>query len=366
MADEKNRELFKRYKDTGDIALRNEIAEKYLYIADILAKKFVGRGVEYDDLKQVASYALLRGIDRFDPELGMQFTTFITPTITGEIKNYFRDKSRLVKFPRRLGEINAAARKYSVEYETKNGVKPDVKQIAAALSLPEEDVIKALEIGGTLSLDSMAAETEGDASLYALLPKEEENYERFELKETLRSAMKNFTETERKLIKYRYEDELSQSETARRLGVSQMFVSRMERKLLLKLKENLRDSIEYKETNKWYSKWKTKNRCRRQFWNFAVFLPRKTFPLRVSLTVDSSQPSSLATSFGIRATKKPFFTAYLKTGLSSSPSRLRPRIRRPRQAAYPSSFPSTAGGCISWTAFAWSAWKRRKGAYLSA
>lgn len=243
MADEKNRELFKRYKDTGDIALRNEIAEKYLYIADILAKKFVGRGVEYDDLKQVASYALLRGIDRFDPELGMQFTTFITPTITGEIKNYFRDKSRLVKFPRRLGEINAAARKYSVEYETKNGVKPDVKQIAAALSLPEEDVIKALEIGGTLSLDSMAAETEGDASLYALLPKEEENYERFELKETLRSAMKNFTETERKLIKYRYEDELSQSETARRLGVSQMFVSRMERKLLLKLKENLRDSI---------------------------------------------------------------------------------------------------------------------------
>ena len=243
MSDEKNNELFKRYKDTGDIALRNEIVEKYLYIADILAKKFVGRGVEYDDLKQVASYALLRGVDRFDPDLGMQFTTFITPTITGEIKNYFRDKSRLVKYPRRLGEINAAARKYSAEYETKQGVKPDVKQIAAALSLPEEEVIKALEVGGTLSLDTLAAETEGDGSLYALLPKEEENYERFELKETLRSAMQGFTDTERKLIKYRYEDELSQSETARRLGVSQMFVSRMERKLLLKLKENLKDSI---------------------------------------------------------------------------------------------------------------------------
>ena len=243
MADEKYNELFKRYKDTGDIALRNEIAEKYLYIADILAKKFVGRGVEYDDLKQVASYALLRGIDRFDPELGMQFTTFITPTITGEIKNYFRDKSRLIKFPRRLSEINAAARKYSVEYETKYGEKPEVKQIAQALSLSEEEVIKALEIGGTISLDGMASEAEGDGSLYALLPKDEENYERFELKETLRSAMRNFTETERKLIQYRYEDELSQSETARRLGVSQMFVSRMERKLLLKLKENLRDSI---------------------------------------------------------------------------------------------------------------------------
>ena len=97
--------LFQRYKETGDVAIRNQIAEKYLYIADIIAKKFVGRGVEFDDLKQVASLALLRGIDRFDPDLGMQFTTFITPTITGEIKNYFRDKSRMVKIPRRLGEI---------------------------------------------------------------------------------------------------------------------------------------------------------------------------------------------------------------------------------------------------------------------
>ena len=97
MAEENTNDLFKRYKETGDIRIRNEIAEKYLYIADILAKKFVGRGVEYDDLKQVAALALLRGIDRFDPDMGMQFTTFITPTITGEIKNYFRDKSRMVK-----------------------------------------------------------------------------------------------------------------------------------------------------------------------------------------------------------------------------------------------------------------------------
>ena len=86
MAEQNVNELFERYQQTGDIALRNQIAEKYLYIADILAKKFVGRGVEYDDLKQVASYALLRGIDRFDPTLGMQFTTFITPTIAGKLK----------------------------------------------------------------------------------------------------------------------------------------------------------------------------------------------------------------------------------------------------------------------------------------
>ena len=245
MADEKNKELFKRYKDTGNIALRNEIAEKYLYIADILAKKFVGRGVEYDDLKQVASYALLRGIERFDPTLGMQFTTYITPTITGEIKNYFRDKSRLLKLPRRMGEIGAAVRKFSAEYEVEHGVKPSVKQIAQALSISEEDLVHAMEFGGVISLDGLAGDNEKDegTSLHALLSDGEDKYEEFETRETLLAAMKDFKDTERAIIKYRYADGLSQSETARRLGVSQMFVSRMERKLLQKLKDRLKDSL---------------------------------------------------------------------------------------------------------------------------
>lgn len=243
--DEKVNALFKRYKETGDIAIRNEIAEKYLYIADILAKKFVGRGVEYDDLKQVASYALLRGIDRFDPALGMQFTTFITPTITGEIKNYFRDKSRSIKLPRRLSELSAAIRRFSADYEAENGAKPSVKMIAEKLSLSEEEVVKALEIGGVVSLDGMASESEKgeNKSLYSLLSDGEDKYEEFETKETLRSAMKDFSDTEKAVIKYRYVNGYSQSETAKRLGVSQMFVSRMERKLLLKLKEKLKDSI---------------------------------------------------------------------------------------------------------------------------
>ena len=236
-------ELFKRYKETGDIRIRNEIAEKYLYIAEILAKKFVGRGVEYDDLYQVASYALLRGIDRFDPELGMQFTTFITPTITGEIKNYFRDKSRVVKLPRRLSELSAAVKKYAAEYQAANGEKPRVRNIAEALKVTEEEIVSALEIGGVVSLDGMAAKGEEDEnrSLYALLADDEDKYEDFETKDALRAAMQDFSETEKKLVKYRYVDELSQSETARRLGVSQMFISRMERKVLAKLKENLQD-----------------------------------------------------------------------------------------------------------------------------
>ena len=237
-------DLFKRYKETGDVRIRNEIAEKYLYIADILAKKFVGRGVEYDDLKQVASYALLRGIDRFDPDMGMQFTTFITPTITGEIKNYFRDKSRVVKLPRRLSELSAAVKKYAAEYETNSGVKPSVRAIAQALKVTEEEVISALEIGGVVSLDGMVGgEDDDNRSLHALLADDEDQYEDFETREALRAAMKDFSDTEKALVKYRYVDGLSQSETAMRLGVSQMFISRMERKLLGRLKESLQDSF---------------------------------------------------------------------------------------------------------------------------
>ena len=244
MAQVNTDELFRQYKETHDQGVRNQIVEQYLYIAEILAKKFVGRGVDYDDLKQVASLALLRGVDRFDPDLGMQFTTFITPTITGEIKNYFRDKSRLVKVPRRLGELASIIRKYSEEYQSKYGEKPSVKRIAQTLDMSEEEVVKALEIGGTVSLDSMATDEDGnDKSLHSLIADGNDAYDAFETKEAIRAAMRDFSETERALIKCRYLDELSQNETAKRLGVSQMFVSRMERKLLMRLKERLQDSF---------------------------------------------------------------------------------------------------------------------------
>lgn len=243
MAEEELIALFKRYKETGDLAIRNQIAEKYLYIAEILAKKFVGRGVPYEDLYQEASYALLRAVERFDVSQGVQFSTFATPTVTGELKNYFRDKTRMVKLPRRLNELSMAIRKYSSEYAAKNGVTPTAAEIAERLQVSEEDVIKALEIGGTLSLDESAGGGEKDNSrtLIDALPVGEEEFERIEMRETLKAVMKDFPEIERKLILYRYRDNLSQMETAKRLGVSQMFVSRTERKLMKLLKERLQE-----------------------------------------------------------------------------------------------------------------------------
>lgn len=240
MTDEKVNELFMQYKQTGDVKIRNQIAENYLYIADVIAKKFVGRGVEYDDLKQVASLALIKGIDRFNPELGLKFSTFITPTIAGEIKNYFRDKARTVKLPRQLAELNAKVKKFSMEYETEHGKKPSVAVIANALSCKEEDVVEALEVNATVSLDGAVKNEEGESTaLYSLIADTEDKYDEFERKETLKAEMKDFSPVERDLIKYRYYQKLSQSATAQRLGVSQMYISRLEKKVLAKLKERL-------------------------------------------------------------------------------------------------------------------------------
>ncbi|MGN1234398.1 MAG: sigma-70 family RNA polymerase sigma factor [Christensenellaceae bacterium] len=233
--------LFQRYKETGDLAIRNEIAEKYLYVADILAKKFAGRGVEYDDLRQVAALALVKGIDRFDPDLGMQFATFITPTITGEIKNYFRDRSRLVKYPRKLTQLAQDVRRKSEEILSETGRKPSVPELAEALSVEEEAIVRAMEVGGVVSFDSKVKGDDDDreSALYDVIPDRHDYFEEFEQNESLHSAMGDLSDTEKMLLKYRYTEELSQAETAKRLGVSQMFVSRMERKVLGKLRERL-------------------------------------------------------------------------------------------------------------------------------
>ena len=225
-------ELFARYRETKDIALRNLIAEKYLHIAAILAKKFVGRGVEYDDLYQIASYALIKGIDRFDERKGVKFATFITPTITGEIKNYFRDRSRLVHLPRKVSELRASSAKAADALTNELGRKPTAKEIADRLGVSEEDVLYSAEAGSIVSLDK--PEGDSDMTYYDILPAESDVFENIETRDVVSSALKGLSEIEQKLVACRFGEELSQTETARRLGVSQMYVSRMERKILEK------------------------------------------------------------------------------------------------------------------------------------
>ena len=234
-------ELFQKYRETGDKELRNLIAEQYLHIAAILAKKFVGRGVEYDDLYQVASLALLKGIDRFDERKGLKFSTFITPTITGEIKNYFRDRSRLIHLPRKVSELRTSVQKAAEELTKELGKKPTAREIAEKLGVSEEEVLFSSEAGGVVSLD--APSEDGDMNFYDVLPAENDVFEKIDTRDAVLSAINDLSETEKKLIKLRFTDELSQAETARRMGVSQMYVSRMERRLLEKLRERLKKSM---------------------------------------------------------------------------------------------------------------------------
>ncbi|HJA95920.1 MAG TPA: sigma-70 family RNA polymerase sigma factor [Firmicutes bacterium] len=236
-------ELFQKYRETGDIAIRNQIVEKYLYIASVLAKKFVGRGVEYDDLYQVASLALIKGVERFDERKGLKFSTFITPTITGEIKNYFRDRSRLVHLPRKVSELRVSIKREAEKYLAETGKNATAKELAARLGVSEEEVLRCSEAGGVVSLDS-TVDHEGDSmSLHDVLPAEENIFEDVENRDAVRAALSTLSDQERALVKYRFGHELSQMETAKRMGVSQMNVSRMERKILQKLRENLKKSM---------------------------------------------------------------------------------------------------------------------------
>ena len=239
---EELRALFVRYKATGDISARNKIVEQHLFVAEILAKRFVGRGVPYDDLYQEASFAIIDAVDNFDVDKGVEFSTFLTPTITGKLKNYFRDKTRMISLPRRLNDLNVAVKRYCEKYTADNGVKPTASEIAFELGVSEEDVIKVLEISSTLSLDQAIAEGEegGKRNRADAVPVLEEGFEQIELREMLKVVMQDLSESQKQLITYRFGENLSQTETAKRMGVSQMYVSRAEKKLISLLKAKLK------------------------------------------------------------------------------------------------------------------------------
>lgn len=234
-------ELFRKYRETGDKNIRNKLVEHYLYIAEILAKKFAGRGVEYDDLLQVASEALIEGVEKFDPDLGNRFTTYVTPTITGNIKNYFRDYSRSIRLPRRVYAAAAKVREATDEYFRAHGAKPTIKQLSEQLNLDEETIIEALECRAPVSLDARisSADGEDDAPLYDAVSDDFGEFENFEDRESLKTEIRKLDPTERKVVALRFLQGKSQLEVGKILGVSQMFVSRAERKIVEKLKEAL-------------------------------------------------------------------------------------------------------------------------------
>jgi RNA polymerase sigma-B factor len=239
ISNERANELFREYRKTGDIKIRNELVENYMYVAEILAKKFAGRGVEYDDLLQVASEALIAGVQKFDPDMGNQFTTYITPTITGIIRNYFRDYSRSIRVPRRIYAMTARIKNEINEYYKEHGVKPTVKQLSEILDIPEEEIIETMESHAPVSLDTTVKGDESDVPLYEVIADDSDTFENLEDREALKTEIAKLDDIEKKLMSLRFIHGKSQAEAGKILGVSQMFVSRSERRIIEKLKEAL-------------------------------------------------------------------------------------------------------------------------------
>ncbi|MDE5766811.1 MAG: sigma-70 family RNA polymerase sigma factor, partial [Clostridia bacterium] len=189
MTNERANELFREYRKTGDKAIRNELIENYMYVAQILAKKFAGRGVDYDDLLQIASEALISGVEKFDPDLGYMFTTYVTPTITGIIRNYFRDYSRSVRVPRKLYALSAKVKAAVNEFYKANGVKPTVKQLSEQLGESEETILEAMECRAPVSLDSTVKGEDSDVPLYEVIADGHNFFENFEDNESLKTEI---------------------------------------------------------------------------------------------------------------------------------------------------------------------------------
>lgn len=231
-------ELFKLYVKDHDVDIRNILIERYLYIAEIAAKKFAGRGVDYEDLFQVASLALVKAIERFEPEREIKFSSYATPSLIGEIKNYFRDSSRVMRLPRRDTEQLKKMKLYTQEYMARNGRKPSPREIAEEMDLSVERVLEVLEMqqaDNILSLDSALAADSENFSLGNVLGQEDASFEHVENHDFINYCMSLLNDTEKKIIEQRYLGNKTQKQVADMLNVSQMQVSRMERKILNKL-----------------------------------------------------------------------------------------------------------------------------------
>ena len=216
--------------------------EKYLYIVNILVKRYLNKGIEYDDLYQVGSMALVLAADRFNPDKGVEFSAFATPTILGELKRYFRDKGWAMKVPRRMKDISVRIPKVRQELERELMRTPKVSEIANRLEVSEDLVLEALESGHAYSAYSLQQSMENDdedgkAFIERYTGEEESGFDTFENADFIKRTMQNFTPEEKQFCDMRFVQGQTQQQIADALGVSQMTVSRIEKKIKAKFKE---------------------------------------------------------------------------------------------------------------------------------
>jgi RNA polymerase sigma-B factor len=238
MNDEHLIPLLERYAASRDPALRDELFEHYLPLARAVARKFSGRGVETEDLEQVAGMALLKALERFDPARGFRFVTYAVPTITGDVRNYLRDKSGLMRMPRDMRQRLYQMTQEQERFEREHLRTPTAVELSERMGIAPEEFLALLALrtqNEAVSLDTPVGE-EGDTQLSDLLGSADDRFERMERSEWAQWLLSKVGDTERELLTLRYRDGLGQRETARRLGISQMQVSRLERRALSRLR----------------------------------------------------------------------------------------------------------------------------------
>ena len=240
-------DLFREYARSRDHAVMARLVEENLPLSQAVARKCQGRGVEKDDLEQVAAMALMQAIERFHPERGLQFSTFALPTIAGSVRNYLRDRGSTIRLTRSLREQLTKLRRVSDELTRKLQREPSMRELAEAMELPPEELLTLLDARHSAQTVSLDAETSDDAEaprLETFLGRLDEGYEQVEQAQWLNWVYEQVTPMEKLLLQKRFEERLGQRETARALGVSQMQVSRMERRLLTRLREKMTPAVQ--------------------------------------------------------------------------------------------------------------------------
>ena len=240
---DRTRELFRQYKATGDPEVRDQLIVSHLNLVRFLASKFKNRGEPLDDLIQVGTIGLIKAIDRFDPSRGLEFTTYATPTILGEIKRHFRDKGWSVRVPRRLQELSAKVNQANDELTNELSRSPSVEEIAKRVGATVDDVLEAMESSSAYSsvpLEGGGSSDDDDApSVIDHYATEDENLAASDDRIVLEDAIRDFSPREKDVIRMRFFEGMTQVEIAERLGISQVQVSRLLRRTLRRVQDKI-------------------------------------------------------------------------------------------------------------------------------
>ena len=240
---DRTRELFRQYKATGDPEVRDQLIVSHLNLVRFLASKFKNRGEPLDDLIQVGTIGLIKAIDRFDPSRGLEFTTYATPTILGEIKRHFRDKGWSVRVPRRLQELSAKVNQANDELTNELSRSPSVEEIAKRVGASVDDVLEAMESSSAYSsvpLEGGGSSDDDDApSVIDHYATEDENLAASDDRIVLEDAIRDFSPREKDVIRMRFFEGMTQVEIAERLGISQVQVSRLLRRTLRRVQDKI-------------------------------------------------------------------------------------------------------------------------------